>query len=136
MIRALRPFLCLLTAIAFAISSVGWSAASARVTAAPVASMHHAATAGAKADGDRHHTVDRASVAVAPCDGSNTPCSDEAAPSCCAMACHIAIEVSTPEAPYDAIFGEADRGIGTPGLPMAMTGRLDRPPRHADAAVG
>ena len=140
MIRAIRPFLCLLIAIVFAMSSVGWSAASARLSAAPGAGGHHIAEAGVKAGSDHHHSTDHASDEFAQCDGVGAPCSenpahDEATQGCCAMACHIAIEASGPGSFGNAI-SDIEPIFIAHGLRLAMTGRLDRPPRHADATVG
>jgi len=141
MIRVLRPFLCVCIAIVFAISSVGWSVASARVTAESGAVGHHAAAVGAKVDVDHHHNPHALSDDLAQCNGAGAPCSgeqpqDETSTSCCAMACHIAMQACGPEFIYRAVISDIDRSILAAGLRSTIAARLDRPPRHADATVG
>jgi hypothetical protein len=140
MIRSVRPLLCLFIAIAFAISSVGWSNASARQAAEPASGNHHSAMSGKKSL-DHHGGTERNSSDIALCDLAGGPCSgdhhsDETAPSCCAMACHIAIQVSDPEAHYHAMISKVEHSDVSSGVATSMIGRLDRPPRTAGALVG
>jgi len=52
------------------------------------------------------------------------------------MACHIAIQVSDPEAHYHAMISKVEHSDVSSGVATSMIGRLDRPPRTAGALVG
>ena len=135
MIRLLRPFLCLILALLFALTSVGWAVASARMAGAPAMS-HHAA--GMKADMPHHG--EEASAAGMACHDP-APCSNEnhqgeAASNCCALACHVAVETRVPLLNARTFITALKRALPEPGLPISMLSLLDRPPRLADATVG
>ncbi len=135
MIRFLRPFLCLLLALVFAMTSVGWAVASTRMAGEPAMS-HHAA--GMKAQMPHHGEEAKAAGMAchdpAPCSGENHQ--GEAASTCCAFACHVAVETRVPLLNARTFSIAIKRTLPEPGLPMSMLSLLDRPPRPADATVG
>lgn len=135
MIRLLRPFLCLMLALVFAVTSVGWAVASARMAGEPTMS-HHAA--GMKADMP-HHGEEASAAGMAchdpaPCGSENHQ--GEAASTCCALACHVAVETRVPLLNARTFTVTIKRTLPEPGSQMAMLSLLDRPPRPADVTVG
>ncbi|PRH84300.1 hypothetical protein C5L14_27545 [Labrys okinawensis] len=135
MIRLFRPFLCLMLALLFAVTTVGWAMASTRM-AGDLATSHHAA--GKKADAPHH---DQATMTGEMSCHPPAPCSDEdgageAASTCCAFACHVAVETDAPLLNARTFIIAIKLAFMEPGLPMAMLSLLDRPPRRADASAG
>lgn len=122
-------------ALLFAVTTVGWAMASARMAGEPVMSHH---VAGKKADapdrGDEAAMEGMSCHQQAPCGGETHE--GEAASTCCALACHVAVETCTPLLNTRTFVTAIKRAITAPGLPMSMLSLLDRPPRQVDATVG
>ncbi|OCC04611.1 hypothetical protein BA190_13005 [Labrys sp. WJW] len=134
MIRNVRPVLCLLLALLFAVTSVGWAMASTRM-AGDQAMSHHA---GKNADAPDHGgdvALEGMSCHQAPPCGGETH-EGEAASTCCALACHVAMETGVSSLNARTFIIAIRRTIVAPGLPMSMLSLLDRPPRQVDATVG
>ncbi|MFC2249664.1 hypothetical protein ACETRX_08590 [Labrys portucalensis] len=135
MIRLLRPFLCLVLALLFAVTTVGWAMASTRM-AGDQAMSHHAAGKEAETP---HHGDEAAMEGMschppAPCGNENS--AGEAASTCCAFACHVAVETDAPLLNARTFTIAIKRSIREQDSPMSMLSLLDRPPRQAEASVG
>lgn len=132
MIRMLRSLMLVAAAVAFLVSSVGWSMASVRImggTAIVTAEKH----AHAGHDHGRAHTDPAACKTVtgeANCAGDHSR--DGEASSCCALACHMAIPLAFAIGPWAKalpVLGDASLNAG---LDDAGLVRLERPPRSSN----
>lgn len=145
MLRALRQFLLLATAIVFAVSGIGLSYANASAVIGGGDTSHHRMTAEAQ-NGHRHEGQQGApdhhhvSKMVAPCTDTSACGEGHAhlgdASSCCAMACHMALPTSSHSPSVMlAVLGKQALPPDTGGV-RTLAVRLDRPPKPSSLPIG
>lgn len=143
MIRAIRPILCILIAVAFAISSVGWSAANAQLADWSLVGTHHSAP------GEVHFKSSNPGQAAATvespdCGSIHNDCekrmghqSPDGTPvSCCTMACHVATQEKLPESQYSGGIEKIWHSVSSDSLAASVHDSLEKPPRPVELANG
>jgi hypothetical protein len=138
MMRLLRSFLILMIALAFSVTSTGWSLAS--TSPAPSGGGgHHALGSDNHAQrlsGGQHEHGEQKSAKKAECLLADPNCAGkhkriDLTSSCCATACHTAIPAVGCDMTVRIFARSVDRPLPEAGLEEAPATRLDRPPRPA-----
>lgn len=130
--RVLRSFVVLLAAVAFMVTSVGWSMAASRPAAPTVAAVSemHAHGGHDHASAHKEAAACKYTTDTGACDNDHSHDGGPAS-SCCALACHMAIPSAFDVGPWAKLVPViGDASLHT-GLDDAGRVRLERPPRFS-----
>lgn len=137
MLEKLRPYVILLTVLAFSVANVAWAVDCAAMAVGAEQGRHHAVQSTHSSQSHNHHS--RVAAEHADChqagsaDHHTDQHPDDPAKSCCgALACHAAIQATGSVASVVPLLRATQSFPFEYGLKQATFARLDRPPRSAD----
>ena len=132
MMRLLRPFVVLLTVLAFSVSSLGWGTASALMVSS---GGHHAPIEASQSIEAHEHGRGELvqNSAYQQVDSSTFTQHGDTSNSCCAMACHTVIPAAAYTMAVFALEQTIDYQSREASAEESSAARLDRPPRSAAA---
>ncbi|MFG1261022.1 MAG: hypothetical protein B7Y12_23635 [Rhizobiales bacterium 24-66-13] len=136
MMRSLRPFMILLTVLAFSVTSMGWGIASGAM-ASSGGKGHHAPIEASHSSGSHEHGDSDLAQNLACLEADGSACAakhqhGDESNSCCAMACHTAIPASGCAMAIIAFVRTIDLPSLDAGVKGSSATRLERPPRSTD----